>query len=356
MESRRGTLLVPYLFLVPWLKTNRVLHHQWIPFEYKRADMNIAWGALGLVTSADGDWQRLVKDPPDANRSGAVLAWAAKEVLRHPARYALSIFARLSYAASFHPWLFAAAIAALWLFGGIAEYQALGLLIAYFLGIHSLMAIHRLYLMPLWPLLAAASSGLLYRRFIPEKVLDERDAPAAGWPLQGAAALLALAGLWVSWKVWVYPERLARRPADLRKAYEEALAEDPDDIWLLTRLGHEELKQGDASAAAGLFARAADLKPDDQDSALALAWTQALTGAPDSLGRFELNPTMTHDNIVRLDFMKSFAYLKARRREDARASALAGLALWESNCDTVSRLKTELEKNTQTEYAALRLR
>ena len=47
-KAAAALCLVPYLFLVPWLKTNRVLHHQWIPFEYKRADMNIALGALGL--------------------------------------------------------------------------------------------------------------------------------------------------------------------------------------------------------------------------------------------------------------------------------------------------------------------
>ncbi len=339
--------LVPYLFLVPWLKTNRSLHHQWIPFEYKRADMNIALGAMGLVPNADGDWQKLLKDPPDTNRSGAVLAWAAKEVLRHPARYALSIFARLAYVASFHPWLFAAAMAALWLFRGIAEYQALSLLIAYFLGIHSLMTIAPNYMVPLWPLLAGASSGLFYRRFVPERALDGRDAPAAGWLFQGFAAVLVLAGVWVSWKVWVYPRRLALRPADIRQAYQEALAEDPDDIWLLTRLGHEELKRGDTSGAAGLFARATDLKPEDQESALWLAWTQALTGAPDSLWRLEPNPQMRPEVIVRLDLMKSFAYLKAGQREKARASALTGLAAWESTCDTIHRLKTELEKKTQ---------
>ncbi len=337
---------VPYLFLIPWLRTNYILHHQWIPFEYKRADMNIVMGALGLVPNADGDWRRLMNNPPDTQRTGAVLIWAAGEVMHHPVRYVLSIFARLVYVASMHPWVFAAGMAALLLFASSAGFRVLGLLIAYFIGIHSLMTIAPDYMTPLWPLLAVAASGLLYKGFIPEGAFGDEDAPAAARLLQGVAALFLIAALLISWKVWVYPERLARRPAEMNEAFKEALAEDPDDVWLLIHLGHEELKRNDPQAAA-LFARALDLKPGDEESVVSSAWARALAGAPGDLWGLEPYHGMKSGLVIQLRFMQSFAYLKAGRPGKARESALAGLDFWESTCDVVNRVTTKLEKKIQ---------
>src|SRR5205814_215748 len=89
------------------------------------------------------------------------LAWAAREVARHPVRYFVSVAARVVYAASFHPWYFVAALTALWIFRRDRRFRMMGLFIAYFLGIHCTMSLDSSYLIPLWPLvLAAAGAGL----------------------------------------------------------------------------------------------------------------------------------------------------------------------------------------------------
>jgi hypothetical protein len=115
-RASRGTVLalcvVPYLFLTPWLRMNWLLQHRIVPFEDGQADCNIVTGALGIVPTITENWEALIDAPLVDHSSSGVLRWAAREVLRHPWRYARSVAARVGYVVSLHPILSIAATAA----------------------------------------------------------------------------------------------------------------------------------------------------------------------------------------------------------------------------------------------------
>jgi tetratricopeptide (TPR) repeat protein len=342
-------VVTPYLFLLPWVACNYASLHQLVPFEYKRADMNIVLGAMGLVPNADGDWKILVKDPPDADKSGAVLRWAAREVARHPARYARAVVARVVYVARTipaGPALMLGALAAAVLLPRRPGQRVLALTTLYFLLIHCLLTVARDYLTPFWALAAAVCAGGLAAPLSPAEPqtgagAGERAAEGVVW---GGLAAALLACLPVLWLVSRWNARAAARPEEWPEALSQALAESPRDAWLLEKLGHERLAEGKAGEAVPLFARAAAERPEDPRPRLSLAWSSALAGDPKALFEARPEPGMDQVDQLNLYFMQSHAYARARDERMARETARQGLRDWLKSCLVVNRMETGIEK------------
>ncbi len=273
--------LVPYLFLLPWTGMNWTIHRKVIPFEKDAASANIMTGALGTVGDTEGDLTTLVDEPIDLNRSGEVLGWAAREILRHPLRYAHSCVRRAAYAFSLQPLLFLLALVSAWVFRKRPEFRELGVLSAYFLGVHCLMSVEPRYFLPLWPLLAVQAAALLagFRAkapLAPNAPEYRLAALAAG----GVLALVLLLGLYANWIVASYATlvRSGRQPDDAD--FSRALDANPGDVWLLRERGLERLARGDVRAAVLDLGAASALEPGDSRVRLQLAWARALLGDP----------------------------------------------------------------------------
>ncbi|MDE2490553.1 MAG: hypothetical protein KGM24_06870, partial [Elusimicrobia bacterium] len=223
-------LLVPYLFLLPWILSNWRLHRRFIPFEDGEAAANVAAGALGLVGTVEGPWQGLLGADDSLRAMRRVgrspVAWAAAQVAAHPLRYAGACLARLGLALA---WCLPFSLLALWALWrgrrrrGFAE---LGALCAYFLGVHCLMSIQRIYFYPLLPLLVVVSATLIPPGLAPGALLSPRS---AGRVLLGAVLL----GLVLS----AFSAAALTFPPVSAGALDRALARRPADAWLLTRRG-----------------------------------------------------------------------------------------------------------------------
>ena len=276
-------LLVPYLFLLPWIGMNWASHRRFVPLEDGEADCNVVTSALGLVRVARGDCRGLIKDPAQ-RASGGMIGWAVGEVLREPFRYAEACVARLAWVLRRQPLLFIAALPAFWLLRRRAETAALALLAGYFLFIHCLLAVHEQYFIPLWPLLAvtvaSAPAALAGRQPRPDLAADR-------WAVRGLGAFVLLA-LAVSASglasVSAYWRQAARGRLDSDEALEGAIARAPADAWLLSERGRRSLGRGMVDAAIPDLAKALSLKPESRRS-LDLARALAAKGLPEPLLR-----------------------------------------------------------------------
>lgn len=311
--------VLPYLWLLPWIKMNWGLHHRFIPFEHEGADMNIVAGALGLVQGFAFDYKQIVGD-----HDGPVLAWALREVWAHPIRYADGFLRRLAYAVSFQPWLFLLGAVSAWVHRTREECRSLVLLVAYILVLYCSMGVTPRYFEPLWPLLAVLAAAL------PARLLG--DGPQRPRPLESSFApailisslgLLLIPAFYAEAAVWGYP---IIEPADLSskaQAVERAIRRAPDEAWLWGRRGQGELWAGKLPLAVASFDRAAGLSPEDPAHALDAAWARALQGAPEALFAWEAIPEGPSAPTVRMINLKARLYkavacLRAGRRSQAK--------------------------------------
>lgn len=288
--------VLPYLFLVPWMKANWSLHHRLVPFENGEANCNVVTGALGLVQTIEGPWPVLVPDGAIgyASTPGQVLAWAAGEVVRHPGRYAAAYGRRLLLVAGWAgPLLCLAALGGVWLGRRRPEIQALALLLVYFVAIHCFMSIERTYAMPVWPL-AALLMGALADRFAP--VLKLPAGRFAYGLSRGAVGfcLAAVLGL------CLYVELLVAAPIDPaaldRAALEAQLARHPREAWLLFERGRRRFHAGDPDGAAADMERSLSLQPD-LDISVTFSQASPLLGRGHRM--FQRGPLRFYENLRR---------------------------------------------------------
>ncbi|MBI4676164.1 MAG: hypothetical protein HY748_01135 [Elusimicrobia bacterium] len=316
---RRGLILcvVPYLFLIPWTRMNWLLRHQVVVFEGGQASTNIVTGALGLVQTIEGDWTMLVDPSVDASRPSAVLAWAAREVGKHPLRYVEAVVRRAHLCLSQFPVLWFLAFAAWWRFRRRPGHRQLGLLAAYFVLIHCAMSVDLRYLTPLWPLLAVLAASLAELPASPK-------ADGEPWPARaGAAAILAgvlltlgLTGYTMA-KVWAMAGAAGLPWSD--EAWLKKLGSSPRDAWLLAQRAGQRLEAGDAATAAENLARAVGLRPDRVDYSLKLEWVRNLSGRGGRILEWRL-PSTVVDFRVKMAFRLYRAH--ALMRKGDRKAAL----------------------------------
>lgn len=338
---------VPYLFLLPWIHMNWVIHRQFIPFEYKEADCNIVTGALGLVPTIEGDWRSLVDNPPDSGKPGAVLRWAFWEVLRHPVRTVGAYLERLAFVVSLQPILFMAGALALWLHRRRREFRRLALLAAYFIAIHCFMSVEEKYFVPVWLLFMVLGATLMAkatRRIFAD--FDERPVRGAGGVFAAGLSAALLVCAVTARTVLAYAELARVRAPESEEALAGAIASSGGDPWLLAQRGERRLRAADLAGAAGDFSRALALQPDNAQWHLNLAWALALQGRPEPLLKFRFT-TANYDGLtVRVRLLKAIGYLSAGRLGEAEEQLRLARENQIYGNITVRRVKTELERRS----------
>ncbi|MBI4422947.1 MAG: hypothetical protein HY554_04440 [Elusimicrobia bacterium] len=343
-RPRRDLLLclVPFLFLLPWIGMNQAIHGTPIAFEHPNAmASNLVSGATGLVPTIEGDWMNLIDAPPRrAHRPGALSHWAAREMLRHPLRTLRAGLARIAYAASLQPVLFAAALAGFWVFRRREGFRQVGFLAGYYLVVHCLFSVQPGYFAPLWPLLlpAAAAALLPVDTSAGHSLGAERAARAV--TASSACALLIIA-MWALSVVHRY--RLRVTTVGTPAALAEASSSHPDDPWLCSQRGYAALRQGDLRRAWPELVNAVRIRPSHPGHRLDLAWALFLKGLPDVLLRY---PAAEARGLVRARawLLKAVANLKAG--DTAKARALLDTLSENPNGypALVRRLRTEQER------------
>ncbi|MDD5629216.1 MAG: hypothetical protein PHU21_09130, partial [Elusimicrobia bacterium] len=327
-------LVVPYLFLLPFIGMNWQLRKEFVPVEYGQCDGNIIPGALGIVGTPEGNFRALADRPLQHSE---VLGWAIREVLRHPLRYLAGYARRLALVFSWAPLLFILALFGLWRGRSRAEVLQLAFLALYFPALYCFMSIQAHYFKPLWYLL-----WLLAAYGLTSWVADGWKGEA-GWVsrLARGAVLLILAGLLAlsghaGWVALTYAGRAVPISA---AALDAAIREHPRDSCLRYERGLLRLKEGGTSDTAGSgrkevrpagtggtsdtagfaadFRRAVELSPFESKYRLALALVE---------GRWQGAPSQCAKDRGDVLFMRAAAELKAGRRAAAREALQAAMA------------------------------
>ncbi|MBI3552136.1 MAG: tetratricopeptide repeat protein [Elusimicrobia bacterium] len=316
--------LIPAAMLLPWIRMNRIAHGGFFPLERGRTDI-LLLGSITHVQKWEAESSHVALDPDELERAGGIYRWWAREVLRRPSSYLDSCLGRVRFIVSFHPFLFLAALSALWLGRRRAQTRVLGFLIFYLISVHSAIAIGEAYLVPLWPLLAALAGSLpaeARRRGAPRA--DPSADSVSSKIFAGCLALIAPFCLFALWTVMTYGTVAERRSPRSEQAWQEALAEAPEEPWIILQDGKRKLARGDLQGAGACFARAAALRPEDENIRFHRAWALALQGEPDTLMRFEL-PLSSLVLRESLSFLKASICLGAGLRAEARDHIAAGL-------------------------------
>ena len=310
--------LVPYLFLIPWVKMNWAIYQRFVPFEHGGGpDINIVTAALGLVQATGGDWTALAEAPLVADNSGGGLAWAAREILRHPLVYLSGFLERIRFVVSSQPRLFLLALVGMWLCRKRRDFQFLGLLSLYYLYIHCTMSVTDRYFMPLWPVLSVLAASPLIA-FLPHKKsrISSRTYLAGELILVGGLSLILPFCLYTLWTVNSYTHIVQTTP---EPSLDEQVRRHPKDSWLYWERGGSKLRGGDFASAIEDFSRALALQPGNPQYRLELAWAKNLQGQPNPLLEWQFLPLGVYGNArnnklnFRAHVYKAWLYLKLGR-------------------------------------------
>ena len=304
--------LAPYVFLLPWIAMNWSVHRSFIPLEHGEAAPIIVGGVLGSI---EKDWPRVPAEFGLANAGTAeVLVWAVPRVLAHPADYALGCLRRLARIALMSPVLLLLAALALYRHRRRPEFQAVGLLCAYLIVIHSFMSFLLEYFEPLWPLLAVLAGALPGAR--PAPAAERR---AAGAALNAFLAAILLLCLFVFGTLAAYARAVTRDDeAAVGRRVETALRRHPNEDELYFHRGMLLFRAGDAEAAARNFDAAALLRPDNDRLRRRSAWIGLSLGRPASFLSWLSGPEPRRDAEALL--LKAYGLASLGRLAEARAA------------------------------------
>lgn len=216
-------VLLPYLFLVPWMFSSHFAMQRNVVFEDGRAHSNMVTGALGMVGTIEGSAQKLAA--LNGWREGESLTlWAVKQVLSHPWRYVSAVAARVGQVALFCP------MAAL--LGGagcvvllIKVRLVLPLVFClYFVAVHCLMTVEPRYFVPLWLVCMPISGAAIFAFHRDGHTRALSSGRMAGAVFFSVAAL----GVWIAILLLAYPLRIWARNTTCMEA---AVRHDYYALW-----------------------------------------------------------------------------------------------------------------------------
>lgn len=320
-------LVVPYLFLLPWIRLNWILTGRLIPFENGEAHTNIVTGALGIVRTIEGGYAPLLDHPLPDDRLATVLGWAAREISRHPWRYVSAFGERLALVWNLHPFLCSTALAAAWLLRARPGWRSYAWVAGYFTVAHCLMSVQDNYFDPLWPLLGVLTAGLVF-----EAARKAGDATASRWRASEAALILLLLGVGAAvagtlTAVDAYASAALRRPPDSDRAWDEALARSPFDEWLNFESGRRFLREGNVDEAV-MRLGASDLgRTAHPVRELWLDWALYRAGLASPILKWGTPRDADPDVAVAAAILQAVVEMKFGRLERARARLRSALSL-----------------------------
>jgi tetratricopeptide (TPR) repeat protein len=354
--------LVPYLFLLPWLRFNRIVFHRTntleagliapgiigavkgvsvIPPKDKPASIvdricadplfpkdgciprnswpslmapgrrspNLpGWGALALESAEAGNAMDLVDDSVDVTRPGPLLAWAVAEFVRFPGRYASGFILRLKYLILLHPLLLLSWAASAWYFRKNPQSMALTLLVGYYFLVHSFLVLMGRWFDPLWPVLVAPAAAFAALAWKHRAAVGRQEPRIATAMLTFAGTVAVAGGCAALWILGSYTQAMSR-PMDADARMSHALSLAPNDPWLLSRSGRDKLNRGDIQGAEKDLEAAAKLAPNDDQARLTWLWAERL--AHGRRRAFEQAPFASGGNIIEMNTALDAEVLKA---------------------------------------------
>ena len=188
-------VLLSYLALVPWTARNAMHFGAFIPFERNAALCNIYSAGAGMPgTCLPSVAEKLyaLEGRGALYSPGTSVLSLLKAIAMKPGTYAEGLVKRLPLVLGTFPFLFICSAAGLWLFRRNERLAPLGLLAAYFAGVHLFFSYEKRYLLPALPVIsvlaAAPAARLLEFLRGPAKSFSAR--PAAGYVLSAAACVI----------------------------------------------------------------------------------------------------------------------------------------------------------------------
>ncbi|HCE98963.1 MAG: hypothetical protein A2X34_07680 [Elusimicrobia bacterium GWC2_51_8] len=260
LASAALTLAVPFLFLLPWIIYNAPAGGRFAIFD-GRGDWNVATGAMGIVSTFEGDYRKLAGIAPGENAA----LWAAKRIITHPAPYVSGVAKRIWFVFSMQPvillcWLTSTAL--LWRRPAFRRVNLLGI---YFITLHTAFSVEERYLLAILPLLAAIAAASVFA-----STAESPEARKEGLFFLAAGALLpAAVSLFCMFLLLRAPGTTAE--SDKLQATWRALNGYPDNAWLLREYGELQLQAGDYTGAYRNFGKAVILSPADANARIDLA-------------------------------------------------------------------------------------
>jgi len=246
------SLTIPFLFLVPWMTLKQPPNNKANIFD-GRAEWNMVTGAMGKVSTFEGDYRELAGISDGENAT----LWAAKRMLLNPLSYASGVIKRSWFFLSLHPVSLPLWLAFAVLLRKNPAFRRVNILGAYFLALNLAFSSENRYLVSVVPLLSAISASAIFT--LGSKY---QAAQKEGFAWFSAAAFLpALLTAFCVVLLLRYPgpktgyKRLA--------AAERAIAGHPEVSWLLWQYGKMKLITGDYPAAYDSIGKAAILSPHD---------------------------------------------------------------------------------------------
>ncbi len=322
-------LAAAYVLLIPWIRVNRTLFGQFIPFEQERGSCNIITAVKGSVFTMEGDCRALAGLPRDAS----VYSWALKEVAARPLDYAAGVAKRLWQVFLLFPVLIPLALMGLAL-AREKENLLLASLAGYFILIHCLLSIEVRYFYPLRYLLALLAAAGAFELFSRRPASEERGSGAALYALFSVLMFFALAA---EYRLLVYPGRAANPLI----AADRELARYPKDPWLLKKKGFLLLGFNRTEEGMDLLGRAFELSGGKETKLGYITKTVSGAGLPGS--------PPPGDNIYELELVKLLKELDLGRLDAAAGTLDRTKLYWAAERNRLKAVPYEKDRAVQEE-------
>lgn len=181
-----------YIPLIPWLLISKQLLGTFLLTEYKRANLNIITGALGITITAEGDFSKLL----GANEINPYI-FAIKMISAKPLNYLLAIFRRLIFFLTSNIFLIIPSAYAIYKgYNKKIEIKIITLFVLTFVFIHCLFSVEKRYFFPAALIMTILSSSVI-------AINDEKKGVSSEF-IKKIAAILTVPVLIVIWQISKY--------------------------------------------------------------------------------------------------------------------------------------------------------
>jgi len=315
------TLVIPFLFLLPWIKYNAATTGRRVLFD-DRTDGNMATGAMGIVSTVEGDFRILAGIDTGTNAK----LWIVKYIIKHPLIYLSGVARRIVFVFSIYPLVLLCWSVSAVLLRNRPGFRSANLLGLYFLGVNTAFSTEERYLIAIIPLLSAISAASFIALIAKRSGGTARKEGA--YFLAAGAFPPVILSVFCIFLLLRHPGRKLY-PDELR-AFGRAAAGDPGNAWLMHEYGQRQLFHGDYNAAYKSLGKAVVAAPSDESAKIDLARVALLknqkngrpSGGADLIEKMLVNPGDWPALTGREYVLKALYELAAGREREAEKSVL----------------------------------